>query len=397
MATDTLAGIKVLDLTSYLAGPFASTLMGDLGADVIKIESPGGDMMRYYPSTLNKGSRAYVGANRNKRSIIIDLKNPLGLGAFLRLVSEADIVMHNFRPGVAERLSIDFTALTATKPDLVYCSLTGFGQSGPYVERPGFDQVLQSMTGIAWLQGGDAGPQVVWGSIVDYYAAALVALGLSAALRKRDQTGQPQEIDASLLRSALALQSGRMVWAADEPKHIERDLRGGKLAGIHPTKEGYLYLQAQTPAFWVSLCELLGVPELAENPKYDTMVKRKHHEEEILPVLRAALAKRTAVEWQACFGDRVPCTVVQPMEDMFENPQVLAQGLIVEHSSSFIGPYKTVTEPIRMNGGRSNVPDRCAPALGEHTEEVLSEFGFSQEEIEHLMSQRAVRSEESRA
>ena len=222
---------------------------------------------------------------------------------------------------------MDFASLKAVNPRIVVGSLTGFGLTGPFSSRPGFDQVLQSMTGLSDCQGADEGePKVVWGSIVDFYAAAMLAMAVCAALFDRTRTGRAQQIDASLLRSAIAMQAGRMVWASGEGRDVKRDLRPGRLAGIHPTREGWLYLQAQTSKFWTVLCELTGLAHLASDPRYDDMTKRKAHEDALVRELRAALATRTAIEWEALFGDRVPCAAVRAVEDMFDHPQVLAQG-----------------------------------------------------------------------
>ncbi len=392
MAASALSDVIVLDLTSYLAGPYGATLLGDLGANVIKVEAPGGDMMRHYPSSLDGESRAYVGSNRNKRAIVVDLKSAEGLGVFDRFLASADVVVQNFRPGVAERLSLGYERLVKINPRLIYCSLTGFGTSGPMVDHPGFDQVLQSMSGIAAAQGADEGePHVVWGSVVDYYAASMVAFAVCGALYARERTGQPQLIETSLLRSALALQAGRMVWALDEPREVSRDLRGGRLAGIHPTKEGHLYVQAQSPPFWRALCELADLNGLADDPRYDDMRKRKAHEDELVPILRSALARRTAVEWEKIFESKVPCSVVRPIEDMFDHPQVLDQGLIATHQHPTLGSYRTMTGPVRLQSGRDDRPDRRAPLIGEHTDELLAERGYTAADIQMLRAHGSVR------
>lgn len=391
MALCTLNGVRVLDLTAYVAGPYGATLLGDMGADVIKIESPDGDTMRHYPSSLPGESRVYVGANRNKRSIVMDLKNPQAKAVFKRMVSDCDVVLHNFRPAAAARLGVDWPNLKAINPRIVFCNLTGFGNTGPMADSPGFDQVLQSMTGIAHAQGAQTGaPQILWGSVVDFYAASMLAMAVSAALFDRERTGEGQNIDVSLLRSALAMQAGRMVWARDESREVERDLRAGRLAGIHPTKEGYLYLQAQTPKFWTALCELTGLHDLANNPRYDDMKKRREHEDEILPRLRAALATRTALEWEAIFAEAVPCTAVRRIEDMFDHPQVLAQGLVSTHEHPTLGAYRAMSSPVVIDGGRGSSPDRRAPMLGEHTDELLRQFGVDDAGIRALKDCGAV-------
>lgn len=391
MASDTLQGITVLDLTSYLAGPFGATLLGDLGANVIKVESPGGDMMRHYPSTLPGESRAYVGANRNKRGMVIDLKVRAGLATFHRLVRDADVVIHNFRPGVPQRLGIDYEALKEVNSRLVYCALTGYGPTGPLAGNPGFDQVLQCLSGIAQAQGAVEGePHVVWGSAVDFYSASLLAMAICGALYRRERTGAGQEIDASLLRSALAMQSGRMVWGRNEEREVDRDLKGGRLNGIHPAREGHIYLQAPTEAFWAALCELTGLSHLCGDPRYDSMKKRKEAEDELLPVLRQALQQRTALEWEQLFGSRVPCAAVRGIEDMFDHPQVVAQGLVATHQHPTLGSYRAMTGPVQVNRGRDDLPDRRAPMLAEHTDEILSECGFSAGEIAALRAANAI-------
>jgi len=391
MALKTLHGIRVLDFSSYLAGPYGSTLLGDLGADVIKIEIPGGDMMRHYPSTLVGENRYHLGVNRNKRGIVLDLKTDEGRAVAQELAATADVVVLNFRPGVAQRVGLDFDTLRQRQPRLVYCSITGFGERGPYANRPGFDQVLQCMTGIAHAQGADQGaPAVVWGSAVDFYAAALVAMSVSAALFDRERTGEAQYVEVSLLRAALAMQAGRMVWAEGEGREVERDLKPGRLSGIHPTREGHIYLQANSKPFWEALCRLTGLPHLLEGGRYDTMVQRKAHEDEILPQLREALQARTAREWEQVFAGQVPCTVVGTFEDMFDHPQSVAEGLFETRAHPAIGSYRTFTGPVLINRDRGLETDRRAPLVGEHTEEVLAELGLSPERIEALRQAAAI-------
>lgn len=373
MAQQILDGIQVLDFTTYIAGPYGAALLGDLGADVIKIETPEGDPLRHYPSTLPGESRAFLGANRNKRGIVLDLKTEEDRRTCHRLVAGADVVLHNFRPGVAERLALDHQTLRAIRPGLIYCSFTGWGPDGPEAQRPGFDQVLQCRTGIAKAQGypGEE-PRVVWGSAVDFYGASLIATGICAALFQRERSGEGQRVDTSLLQAALAMQAGRMVWAEGEGRAVDRDLRGGGLAGIHPTLEGHIYLQAQTQPFWEALCELTGLVQLAHDPRYASVSLRKANESTLVPQLRAALMRRSASDWEAHFADRVPCTAVRSIEDVFDDPQVAHQQLLATHAHPTLGSYRGVSEPIRFNGERSGKPERRAPMLGEHTREVIA-------------------------
>lgn len=390
MAFGVLSGVHVLDLSSYLAGPYACTLLADLGADVIKVEPPQGDMMRRYPSSFSDDSRTFIGANRNKRSVCIDLKHPEGLSILLELLDRTDVLIHNFRPGVPERLGIGYEDLSQRYPRLVFAELTGFGSEGPLHSNPGFDQVMQCFTGIADLQGrGDESPKIVWGSIVDYFSATLLALGVCGALFQRAQTGRGQRVDCSLLRSALALQAGRLVWASGEPLEIERDLRLGRVTGIHPTKEGYIYIQAQTDSFWHALCEILGLTSLADDERFNDMRKRKAEEAELMPLIRDALMKKSAEDWSRLFGDRVPCAVVQSLEEMFLHPQVMAQQIIKTFPHADLGTYQGVCEPIRFSDPDIRLEDKGAPTLGQHTKEVLSTLNYSTDEIERLV-QRSV-------
>jgi len=385
-----LAGVRVLDLSAYIAGPYGCTLLADQGADVIKIEPPTGDNLRKYPSTLQAESRAFLGVNRGKRGLVLDLKQRVARDVLLRLVEQADVLVHNFRPSVPARLGIAWEQLREVNPRLVYCAVTGYGDQGPNKDKAGYDQVLQTMTGMCTFQGKHGGPpEILYGSVVDYYAAALVAAGVSSALFVRERSGAGQYVGVSLLRSALTMQSARMIWADDEPKDVGRDMRSGGITGIHPTREGWLYISANTPHFWQALCEKTGLAALAHNERYDSVRKRAEHRDEIVPQLHAALQARTALEWEAHFGEAVPCSAARTVEDMFDDPQVLAEEMITRYDYPGVGAYRGFREPIRF--GATPAPDpSAAPAFGEHSDAVLREAGWSSVDIEHLRNERAV-------
>lgn len=368
-----LSGVTVLDLSAYIAGPYACTLLADQGADVVKIEPPGGDNLRNYPSTLTAESRAFIGVNRSKRGIVIDLKQDAGRAQLLRLARDADVLVHNFRPSVPKRLGIAHEQLNALHPRLIYCAISGYGETGPLKDKAGYDQVLQAMTGICALQGKRGGaPEIIYGSVVDYYAAALLAAGVSSALYERERSGLGQYVGVSLLRSALTMQSARLVWADGEPLDIGRDMRSGGVTGIHPAREGHLYISANTTRFWTALCEKTGLADLAIDERFNSVRKRAQHAAEIVPRLHRALAHRTALEWEALFGDEVPCAAARKVEDMFDHPQVIAEAMIESIEHPALGRYRGVTRPIKF-GRTPGPPPFAAPMLGQDSAAILED------------------------
>jgi crotonobetainyl-CoA:carnitine CoA-transferase CaiB-like acyl-CoA transferase len=386
-----LTGVIVLDLCSYLAGPYGCTLLADLGADVVKIESPQGDMLRQFPSSLPGEARFFLGTNRGKRAVALDLKRKEGLAVLHRMVESADVFVENFRPSVPARLGIDYPRLKRINPRLVYAGLTGYGDEGPLSEKGGFDQVLQCLSGMAVFQGGGPEkPQLVLGSILDYFTSALLAYGVAAALYHREKTGTGQYLSLSLLRSALTIQAGRFVWAESEGRDVARDSGTGGLTGIHPTKQGALYISVHSNHFWAALCELIGQPKLAQDPRCASMRSRAEHAGELLPIVRDALAQKSALEWEEIFGERVPCAAVRTIEDMFEHPQVTAEGLVATLDHPVVGRYRTMTKPIKLSDTPGPEP-AAAPIMGQHTDEVLAEFGFTEGQIAALRDRGAVR------
>jgi formyl-CoA transferase len=388
--TGPLTGVTVLDLCSYLAGPYGCTLLADLGADVIKIESPQGDMLRQFPSSLPGEARFFLGTNRGKRALALDLKQPEGLAVLHRMVESADVLVENFRPAVPARLGIDYPRLRKLNPRLVYAGLTGYGDRGPLSEKGGFDQVLQSLTGMAVFQGAPDNPQLVLGSVLDYFTSALLAYGVAAALFHRQRSGTGQYLSLSLLRSALTIQAGRFVWAENEGREIARDSGTGGLTGIHPTKSGALYISVHSNHFFAALCELIGRPELASDPRCATMRSRAAHAAELVPEVRAALAARTALAWEEIFGERVPCAAVRPIEDMFDHPQVLAEELVTTLDHPVVGRYRTMTKPIKLSDTPGPAP-AAAPAFGQHSDEVLAGYGYSAAEVAALRERGVVK------
>jgi formyl-CoA transferase len=368
-----LAGVRVLDLSAYIAGPYGCTLLADQGADVLKIEPPAGDNLRHYPSTLDHESRAFVGVNRSKRGVVLDLKQPADRALLLGLVRDADVLVHNFRPGVPERLGIAYEQLQPLNDRLIYCAVTGFGETGPLKDKAGYDQVLQTYSGMCDEQGQRGGPpEILYGSVIDYFASAMVAAGISSALYEREKSGRGQQVGVSLLRSALTMQSARLVWAEGEPRDVARDMRSGGITGLHPTRDGYLYLSANTPHFWRALCEKTGLMALHDDPRYDSVKKRAAHRDEIVPRLREALAARAALEWEAEFGESVPCAASRSVAHMFDDPQVQAEAMIATLPHPTLGSYRGFTQPWVYSRTPGPVPF-AAPTLDQHGESVRRE------------------------
>jgi crotonobetainyl-CoA:carnitine CoA-transferase CaiB-like acyl-CoA transferase len=306
-------------------------------------------------------------------------------------VASADVLVENFRPSVPARLGIDYPRLRAINPRLVYAGLTGYGDEGPLSDTGGFEQVLQCLSGMAVFQGGGTDkPQLVLGSILDYFTSALLAYGVAAALFQRERSGTGQYLSLSLLRSALTIQAGRFVWAENEGREIARDSGTGGLTGIHPTKSDALYISVHSNHFFAALCELIGRPELASDPRSATMRSRAAHAAELVPEVRAALAARSALEWEEIFGEQVPCAAVRPIEDMFDHPQVLAEELVTTLDHPVVGSYRTMTKPIKFSDTPGPAPV-ASPTFGQHSDEILSAHGYSAAEIASLHERGVVR------
>lgn len=386
-----LDGIKVLDLTSYIAGPFACGLLADLGAEVIKIEAPDGDMQRRLPSTAPRDARAFLGLNRRKKGLALNLKSEEGKDVLRKLVASTDVLVENFRPGVMTRLGLGYESLRSINPKLIYFAISGYGSKGPLRNSPGFDTVLQTFTGIAAFQGAATGtaPHNVSGSILDYYAASMGALGVVAALHHRARTGEGQYAETSLLATSLTLQAGRFVWVDDEPREVNRDLQLGKISGIHPTKQGYLFVSAHAEHFWQALCEITLMHHLATDPRYDSMRKRTEHAAELVPQLREALSTRTALEWEELMAGRVPSSAARSIEDMFDHPQVAANGLTAHMKLGDGTGYRGLSAPISFASTPVDAPTG-APSLGEHSDEILAGIGFSVEAIAAMREAGAI-------
>jgi crotonobetainyl-CoA:carnitine CoA-transferase CaiB-like acyl-CoA transferase len=383
-----LVGIKVLDFCSFIAGSYGTMLLGDLGADVIKVEPLTGDLARAWGPFLARESRFFQGWNRNKRSIAVDLQVPAGRKVIDALIRRTDVLVENFRPGITEKLQIDYGSARAINPQIIYCTSTAFGARGPLRERPGYDPVLQALGGAA--QGNvrfSGNVSLCSVAVSDYQAAMLAVAGILSALYHRERTGEGQKIETSLLQAIISCQSHHYCQALDCDEE-------GPL-GIFPyrlfeTREGILFVGAATDKFWRLLCEALGMPHLAQNPRYRTNPQRVEHQAELTPILEPLFLQKTATEWENNLIDRgVPCGVVKKYLDFFVDPQVTAMEMnpVVEHST--IGPMRLGGVPIHFEKTPGQI-QRAAPRLGEQTEEILQEIGYGQSEMETLQREGVI-------
>ncbi len=384
-----LDGIRVLDFTSFIAGSYGAMLLGDMGADVLKIEAPGGDNARHWGPFIEGESRMFQAWNRNKRGIAVNLKTEEGRQVIYDLAREADVAMENFRPGVAARLGIDYDTLSRHNPGLVYASSSAFGGSGPYAQRPGYDPVLQSMAGAAHLQQLMNGVAAICPvAVSDYMAAVLTVCSINAALLHRERTGEGQYIETSLLQAIMTAQAQSYL------QPLEAEITGPP--GIFPYRmfaaaDGPIFIAAGTDKFWRLFCGAIGRDDLASDPRYETNPQRVGSAAELSAEIDPIVASRPARELEAeLVAVGVPCAAVRSAEEFFDDPQVeaMAMSQVVRHPQ--LGNLRMAGVPWRFSQTPGTIR-RPAPCLGEHTGEVLAELGYGAERIAGLEASGAVR------
>jgi crotonobetainyl-CoA:carnitine CoA-transferase CaiB-like acyl-CoA transferase len=375
-----LDGIRVVDLTSYIAGSYAATMLADMGADVLKIESPSGDSFRELP-----GFHAW---NRGKRSVCVDLKAPDGVAIVERLARGADVVMENMRPGVAERLGVGEAALRAHNPRLIYCSTTAFGSTGPYVDRPGFDPLLQGLAGIMALQGFGGPPQYLRIAVVDYYAAALTAQGVLAALLVRERTGVAQKVETSLFHAVTALQAGNFV---DYPGK-QSIFRDNPTYRLYQAQDGeWLFLACGNQSFWVKLCQALEMAELAYDPRFASWMLRLDNREVLLPIMEARFRSRPRDAWLATLrAHDIPAGPVHTIDEFRRHPLTEHHGMARTYDHPEVG---TLTLPgSSLLFAQTPTQDvGPAPTLGQHTDAVLRGAGYDDAALADLRARKVIR------
>ncbi|WP_297841575.1 CaiB/BaiF CoA-transferase family protein [uncultured Roseibium sp.] len=388
--TAPLKGIKVVELARILAGPWTGQTLADLGADVIKVESPQGDDTRGWGPPFVKDEAgadrdaAYFHAcNRGKRSIAVDFRTQEGQDLVRRLVADADILVENFKVGGLAKYGLDYDSLSKVNPKLIYCSITGFGQDGPYAHRAGYDFMIQGMGGIMDLTGDPEGdPQKIGVAFADIFTGLYGVIGVLAALRRRDETGEGEWVDMALLDAqvgVLANQALNYFVSGKAPKRLGNAHPNIVPYQVFPASDGHLIIAVGNDGQFRRLCAVLGLPGLADNPRYATNAARVAARSDLVPILTSETSTRARDDLLAALeGEGVPAGPINSVEDVFNDKQVLHRDMKVDLPATGVegGSVASVRTPIRFRNG-TLVLDRAAPALGEHTEEILKELGIT--------------------
>lgn len=384
-----LAGIKIIDLTRILSGPFCTMTLADLGAEVIKIESPQGDDTRQWgPPFIRNESAYFLSVNRNKKSVVLNLKDPKGKEIFLKMVQTADVVVENFRPGTLKKLGIDFEVLKQHNPRIVLASISGFGQTGPYAKKPGYDVLAQGMGGLMSVTGEPGGSPVKAGySLADIGAGMWATIGILSALWERQSSGQGQWVDVSLLDTMVSWQTylaGNYFATNNDPKPL-----GGAHPNIVPyqvfeASDGHFILAVGNDNLWNSFVEAMDM-EVLRDRKFKTNPDRVQNRDELISILEEAFKRKTRDEWVDIFENaKIPCGPVNKLSDILNDAHIKEREMVVEMEHPSLGTLKMLGIPVKLSrtpGRLKTVP----PAHGEHSQAVLKQLGYSKEEIEQFI------------
>ena len=396
-AAGPLDGVKVVELAHIMAGPVCGLMLADLGADVIKVEKvPGGDdTRRMTPPAIAGESAAFMMMNRNKRGIAVDLKTQGGAAVLRRLLERADVVIENYRKGTMERLGLGYETLRKFNPGLIYCEISGFGRTGPYADRGGFDLIAQGMSGLMSITGEGPGrpPVKVGAPLTDITAGILAAMGALAAYTRRLKTGDGQKVDTSLFEAGIVhtYWQSAICLATGEPP--------GPLGSAHPlnapyqafaTKDGWINIGAANQANWERFVQVIDAPALLDDSRFKANAGRMTNLDALVGAIEQRMKTRTTAEWLARLeAAGVPAGPVLSIGEMHQDPQTLARQMVVETRHAKAGGVKTIGLPVKLSATPGGVR-RPAPVYGEHTREVLREHGFPEAEIGRLIGERAV-------
>jgi len=373
-----LAGLRVIDLSGHLSGPFCAMQLADHGADVIKVEKPeGGDEARRMPPFVNGESAPFMVWNRNKRSITLDLKAEPDRQRFLALLETADVLLENYRPGTMDRLGLGYDALKTRFPRLIYCAISGFGQTGPERARGGFDLMTQAMSGLMAVCGpADGPPHRLPIAISDVGAGLYATIGILAAVEARHRTGRGQYVETSLFEAAMSLgvyEAAHYFTTGEKPPRIGQAHRGSSPYQVFKTADGWMTFGASQQNFWTRLCTIVELPELATDPRFVTNAERVRHNDALVALLQARLETRPTAHWLGELqAAGIPAAPVLTHDQVFTHPQTLARDMVVEVEHAKAGRSRTLGIAVKLSDTPGAVT-RAAPTLGQHTDEVLAE------------------------
>jgi len=387
-STGPLTGYRIVDLTGMVAGPWCTMMLADQGADVIKVETPGkGDHVRAGGNRHNDIAANFLNNNRNKRSVTLDLKHPRGREALLRLAAGADAVTQNFRPGVVERLGVAYDDIVGVKPDIVYVSISGFGEKGPYAQKPAYDPIIQAATGLTTVQAGSdvERPRLVRTIVPDKVTALTAAQATTAALLHRERTGEGQHVRLSMLDAVLSF-----LWASDMglQTFVDQPLREQKPASfidlVYETADGHMSVAIMNDREWRAFCKVAERPEWLEDPRFKTPALRDRHIDERLTLTQEVLRGRPTAAWMELLeAERIPCAPVMTRNAVIEHEQVVAMETLIETEHPQAGIIRQTRPAARFERSPAGIR-HGAPVLGEHTEQVLAEADLTADEIAAL-------------
>lgn len=399
MTTKPLEGIKVLDLTRVLAGPYCTMVLANLGAEIIKIERPGtGDDSRDFGPFVNGESIYFISVNRGKKSIAIDLKSEEGIVLLLDLVKEVDILAENFRPGTMEKLGLGYDKLKEVNPKLIYAAMSGFGHSGPYSKRAAYDMIVQGMGGIMSITGQPGGePTRVGTSVGDITAGLFGAIGIISALLGRQTTGKGQKVDVAMLDGQVSILENAIA-RYTASKEIPEPL-GSRHPSITPfeafkTKDSWVILAAGNDVLWAKFCKVIDREDLIKDPNYITNQDRNNNHDILKPILDDVFIGKTTDEWLELLNNAgIPGSPINTVDKLFTDPQIDARNMLVEVEQPGVGKIKVAGNPIKLSDipAKDEVPEDPAPSIGQHTEEILRNMlGLDEKRVNELMSKKVI-------
>jgi crotonobetainyl-CoA:carnitine CoA-transferase CaiB-like acyl-CoA transferase len=387
-----LAGTRVLDLTQVMAGAYCSMLLADMGADVVKVERPerGDDTRAMGKDADIETSAPFAAMNRNKRGIVLNLKDSRGVATLRRLVAESDILVENFRPGTLERLGLGYDEMRTLRPELVYCSISGFGATGPYSGRGGFDLVAQAMSGLISLTGEPGrGPVKVGVPICDLNAGLFGAYGVLSAYVHRLRTGVGQHVDTSLLEAGIAYtvwETAMLFGTGEVAQPLGSAHRLSAPYEVFPTGDGWIAIGAANERNWTRLCAVLRSQDLVSDPRFSNNSSRMAHREELVAELSSRLSEHTADEWvELLSAAGVPCGPLYDLQQVYADPHVTARGMLVSTEHPRLGTVRHIAPPVKLSVTPAEIR-RPAPLLGQHSREVLEAAGFTSSEVDELLA-----------